>query len=113
MNNVYTELLFNAAGTFVSVHTGNKGGDGEHNGGGDNHDGNHSGSGSSDAVIAQTALPAAITTYLTTNYAGYTFVSAKVEQNGTVVTGYEVRFTLTGRNYEAEFNATGTLIKLH
>lgn len=113
LNNVYTELLFNAAGTFLSVHTGNNGGEGEHNGGGDNHDGNHSGSGSSDAVIAQTALPAAITTYLTTNYAGYTFVSAKVEQNGTVVTGYEVRFTLAGKNYEAEFNATGTLIKLH
>ena len=113
LNNVYTELLFDATGAFVSVHSGNNGGDGEHNGG--DHNGgndNHNG-GSTDAVIAQTSLPAAITTFLTTNYAGYTFVKAKVEQNGTTVTGYEVRFTLAGRNYEAEFNATGTLIKLH
>jgi hypothetical protein len=115
LNTVYTELLFDATGAFVSVHSGSNGGDGEHNGGDGEHNGgndNHSG-GITDAVIAQTALPAAITTFLTTNYAGYTFVSAKVEQNGTTVTGYKVRFTLAGRNYEAGFNATGTLIKLH
>ncbi len=110
LNAVYSELIFDATGKFVSVHTGGQGGDGEHNGGGE---GNHTGTGSTDAVIAQTALPAVITTYLTTNYAGYTFISAKVEQTGTVITGYEVRFTLAARNYEAEFNAAGTLIKLH
>ncbi len=106
LNAVYTELRFDATGKFLSVHRGGNGGDGEHDGGGNK-------GGSSDAVIAQTALPATIATYLTTNYAGYAFVSAKVEQSGTTVTGYEVRFTLAGRSYEAEFNAAGTLIKLH
>lgn len=108
LNSVRTELIFDATGKFISARTGGKGGDGEHGGGGD---GDHKGS--SDVVIAQTALPATITTYLTTNFTGYTFVSAKAEQSGTTVTGYEVRFTLAGKNYEAEFSAAGVLIKLH
>lgn len=112
LNGVYTELMFNTAGTFVSVHAAEKG-DGDHDGGDDDHKGNGNHSGSTDAVIAQASLPATITTFLTTNYAGYVFVSAKVEQNGTVVTGYEVNFTMTGKRYEAEFDATGKLIKLH
>lgn len=108
-NMVRTELIFDATGKFISARTGGKGEDGEHNDEGGN--GDHKGS--SDVVIAQAALPATITTYLTTNYAGYTFVSAKVEQSGTTVTGYEVRFTLAGKRYEAEFSAAGVLIKLH
>lgn len=110
-NSIRTELIFDATGKFISARTGGKGEDGDD--GEHDNDGNGDHKGSTDVVIAQTALPATITTYLTTNYAGYTFVSAKVEQSGTTVTGYEVRLTLAGKKYEAEFSATGVLIKLH
>lgn len=107
-NNVKYNILFDAVGTFVSVNTGGKGGD--------NHGGNEQGNGQNgnDVVIAQTDLPAIVGTYLTTNYAGYVFVGAVVEKNtvGTVL-GYEVKFTLTGKSYEAEFDATGKFLKIN
>ena len=64
-------------------------------------------------VIDPATLPAAVTTYLDTNHKGYTFGSASVEKDkaGTVM-NYEVKFTLNGETYEAEFDATGTFLKL-
>ncbi|GGD48186.1 hypothetical protein GCM10011514_10250 [Emticicia aquatilis] len=107
-NNVKYNILFDAVGTFVSVNTGGKGGD--------NHGGNEQGNGQNgnDVVIAQTDLPAIVGTYLTTNFAGYVFVGAVVEKNtaGTVL-GYEVKFTLAGKSYETEFDATGKFLKLN
>ncbi len=107
-NNVKYNILFDAVGVFVSVNTGGKGGD--------NHGNNEQGSGQNgnDVVIAQTDLPAIVGTYLTTNYKGYVFVSAVVEKNtaGTLL-GYEVKFTLGGKSYEAEFDATGKFLKLN
>jgi uncharacterized protein YfiM (DUF2279 family) len=108
-NNVKYDLLFDVAGTFVSVNAGGKGGDshGEGNGGGD---GNNGGI---ETVIAQTDLPATVATYMTTNFAGFVFVKAEVVKDvaGTIL-GYEVYFTLTGKSHEADFDATGKLVKL-
>lgn len=107
-NNVKYNILFDAVGTYVSVNAGGKGGE--------NHGSNEQGNGNNgtDVVIAQTDLPAIVGTYLTANYAGYVFVSAVVEKNtaGTVL-GYEVKFTLTGKSYEAEFDATGKFLKIN
>lgn len=99
LNNTKFELYFDALGTFLSL-------DSERNDKDNDDDDKYS-------AIAQSALPAAVTIYLTTNYAGYTFVSAEVEKNAAgTVTGYEVKFTLGGKAYEAEFNAAGAFIKL-
>lgn len=70
-NNTEFELNFDAAGTFLSMDS--EGKDDDH-GKGDDDDG-------MDSVIVQSALPAVIGTYLSTNYAGYTFVKAEVEKN--------------------------------
>lgn len=102
LNGTLSELTFDAAGTFVALNAkGNgKGGDGDHDG-------------SKDSTIVQSALPAVIGTYLTKNYAGYTFVSAKVEKNKAgAVTGYGVHFTLGGKKYEVEFDAAGVFLKM-
>ena len=106
-NGTSYDVLFDGAGAFVSAHAeGQGGGDKGKGPGGDGQDG-------SETTIAQADLPATISTYLTTNYAGYTFGSATVDKDtaGTV-TKYEVKFTLNGKNYEAEFDATGKFMKL-
>lgn len=107
-NNLKYNVLFDATGKFVSVNAGGKG-DGE--GGGEHGNGGNHGI---DTAIAQSALPATVGTYLTTNYAGYVFVSAVVEKDavGTVL-AYEVIYTLAGVTYEAEFNALGVFVKLN
>ncbi|MCA0233129.1 PepSY-like domain-containing protein [Runella sp. MFBS21] len=105
-NNTQYHLNFDVAGAFVSVNTGGKG-DSEGKGSADS-DNNHN-----DTVIAQKDLPASVTAYLDATYKGYAFVSAVVEKDKVgVITGYEVKFTLIAKNYEAEFDASGKLLKL-
>lgn len=107
-NNLRYNVLFDTAGVFVSVNAGGNGG-GE-GGGNDGNGGNHG----IDTAIAQSALPATVGTFLTTNYAGYVYVSSVVEKDaaGTVL-AYEVIFTSAGVTYEAEFNALGVFVKLN
>lgn len=101
-NGVKYKLNFDAAGAFMSVKTDK---DDEKDNGSDN--------GHTDTVITQKDLPAAVTTYLDANYKGYAFVGAVVEKDKAgVITGYEVKFTLAGKSYEAEFDAAGKFLKL-
>ncbi|NID13616.1 PepSY-like domain-containing protein [Fibrivirga algicola] len=106
-NGASYDVLFDATGVFISVRAeGQGGGDKGKGPGGDGHDG-------TETTIAQADLPATISTYLTTNYGGYTFGSATVDKDAAgTVTKYEVKFTLNGKNYEAEFDATGKFLKL-
>lgn len=108
VNNQAYELEFDGAGKFLRQETEGGQDNGDKNNG-DMNDGDHN----DGMTIAQTALPAPITTYLDTNYKGYTFVSASVEKDkaGTVV-NYEVKFTLNGKTYEAEFDASAKFLKL-
>lgn len=102
LNNTEFELYFDAAGVFLRL-------DSERN----DKDDDDWDDDDKYSAIAQSALPAAVTTYLTTNYAGYTFVSAEVEKNKAgVVIGYEVEFTLGGKKYEADFNAAGVFLRM-
>ena len=100
-NNLKYNVLFDAAGAFVSVNAGG-------NGGGDG------GVKGTDTPILQKDLPTTVGAYLTTNYAGYAYVSSVVEKDaaGTVL-AYEVIFTLAGVTYKAEFNAAGVFVKLN
>lgn len=62
--------------------------------------------------LTQDQLPAAIATYLTTNYAGYTFEKAlTLKVNGTVK-GYAVLFTKDGKRYAVEFDANGAFVRV-
>lgn len=105
-NGIEYKLNFDAAGTFVSLTTGGKGdGDGKGSGGSDN--------GHNDTVIAKKDLPASVTSYLDATFKGFAFVGAVVEKDKAgVITGYEVKFTLSGKSYEAEFDAAGKFLKL-
>ena len=73
LNGVSKGLLFDEAGKFVSIET-NEGND-EH--GGKGNDGKNDNIGT---AILQKDLPAVVTTYLDTNYKGYTFVSAVIKK---------------------------------
>ena len=62
-------------------------------------------------TVAESALPAAITTYLTTTYPGYVFNKAFADSiNGTVKV-YHVFITVNSTNYVIDFDGTGTFIK--
>ena len=66
--------------------------------------------GDSEVVITASQLPAAVLTYLSTNYPGYTLVLAEQGVNrkdGT--TYYEVKFTTNGTTKELHFDMTGAL----
>lgn len=102
-NGVKYKLNFDAAGAFMSAKTDK---DGEKDNGSDN--------GHTDTVIAKKDLPASVTAYLDATYKGYVFVGAVVENDKAgVITGYEVKFTLAAKNYEAEFDAVGKFLKLN
>jgi hypothetical protein len=62
------------------------------------------------AVLAAN-LPAAITTYLTTTYAGYVFDKAFVVKIGTTIDKYVVLIDASGTRYALQFDATGTFVK--
>lgn len=106
LNGVSRGLLFDAAGKFVSIETsegnnehGNKGNDGKNDNNG--------------TAILQKDLPVVITTYLDTNYKGYTFVSAVIEKNGTTIKEYEVNITYNLVNYHVEFDSNGVFVKVN
>ncbi|GAB3904301.1 PepSY-like domain-containing protein [Mucilaginibacter boryungensis] len=61
--------------------------------------------------VLQANLPAAISTYLTTTYAGYVFDKAFVEKVNGVVSKYVVLIDASGTRYAVQFDATGTFIK--
>ena len=110
-NGTLFELTFDAAGAFVGLNLKGEG-MGEHGGKGDGEHGD-GGKQSSDSLIVQAALPAAVGTYLGATYPGYTFVSAWIEKDKAgAFAYYEVKFTVAGKTYEAEFDATGKFVKL-
>ncbi len=104
----YYEVKFTVAGKTRELHfdmngvvvTGGKGG----NGGGN-------GNGNTEVVITKDQLPAAALTYLTTNYAGYTFVQAEKVTDSKGVVSYEIQFTLNGKTTELHFDAAGAVKK--
>lgn len=95
-NSVRYHLHFDANGTFVAC----KGGHGP---------------GMNDAnetTITADALPAAITTYLTTTYPGYTLVQAEqAADSAGVVIYYETAITANGKTFQLNFDPTGKLLK--
>ncbi len=106
-NGTKYNVLFDAAGKFVSVNAGGQGG--EHDGGKGGPDNN-----GTDTAIAQKDVPAAAATYLDSNYKGYVFVGAFVDKDSAgTITGYDVKFTLAGKSYEAEFDAAGKFVQIH
>ena len=67
--------------------------------------------GSSETVITAGELPAAVLTYLSTNYAGYTLVQA--EQGISRLDGstyYEVEFTVNSTTQKLHFDMTGAVL---
>jgi hypothetical protein len=63
--------------------------------------------------IAASTLPAAITTYLTTNYSGYTFEKAfKITDSLSVVTNYIVVIKYNSNLVGLKFTATGTFVSV-
>jgi hypothetical protein len=63
--------------------------------------------------IAAASLPATITSYLATNYAGYTFQKAyTVEDRNNVITGYVVVIVFNGNPVGLEFNAAGSFLRV-
>lgn len=56
-------------------------------------------------------LPAAITTYLSTTYAGYVFDKAFVEKVSGVVSKYVVLIDASGTRYAVQFDASGVFVK--
>lgn len=62
-------------------------------------------------TVAFSALSATITTYLTTNYSGYTFQKAfKVTDKSGTVTGYVVAISYNSKPVGLKFDATGTFV---
>ena len=63
--------------------------------------------------VAASALPASITTYLTTNYSGYTFNKAFAVKDTTgTVKGYVVIVNFNGKPVAALFTADGIFVKV-
>ena len=92
-------LLFDVAGLFVKEISGKTHG---------NH-GNHGGVKDSSKIVAISDLPAAITTYLSTNYAGATILNAHTEANGY----YDVTVKKAdGTTVKLYFDAKGVFVKI-
>jgi hypothetical protein len=69
--------------------------------------------GSKADTLAASALPAAISTYLSTNYAGYTFSKAfEILNAANAVQGYVVNITFNGNPVGLKFDASGTFISV-
>lgn len=63
--------------------------------------------------VAASALPAAVTTYLTTNYSGYTFEKAfKITDSLSVITNYIVIIKYNSNLVGLKFTATGTFVSV-
>ncbi len=96
-NNQRKALLFNADGTF-SRELSLRGG------GGKGHGHGHRGKGDSLTLVAVANLPAAITSYITTNYASATITAAALD----ATRGYFVMITQNSQRQTLLFNADGT-----
>jgi hypothetical protein len=92
-------LFFDANAKFIAIKTGHT---------------KPSGQRPKEISIAQTELPAVITSYLSANYSGYTFVSAEVakDSSGNILR-YEVKFTWSSKKYQADFDGAGALLSVH
>lgn len=64
-------------------------------------------------AVTQANLLSAISTYLTTNYAGYTFVNAYSEAVSGVINAYDVNITLNSVPYHVVFSATGVFVSVN
>ena len=65
-----------------------------------------------ETTITADALPAAITTYLTTTYPGYTLVQAEqAADSAGVVIYYETVITANGKTFQLNFDPAGNLLK--
>ena len=109
-NSAKVRLLFNASGKFLSLD------DKEHKKGDGKGKGGHGRGGSDKGAptpVDQANLLSAITTYLNSNYSGYTFVGAVSFSDGTSVKGYEVKISYQNKTYELEFDAAGNFVKVH
>jgi hypothetical protein len=62
--------------------------------------------------VAFSALPAAVETYLTVNYAGYTFVKALGVDSAKVLSSYIVIIKLNNSLIGLKFTATGTFVNV-
>lgn len=63
--------------------------------------------------VAESALPGTVTTYLTANYAGYTFGKAfSINDTNSTVTGYVVVIYYNNRPVALEFDASGNFVKV-
>jgi hypothetical protein len=63
--------------------------------------------------VAFSALPTAISTYLTANYAGYTFSKAfKITDPASTLTGYVVVIKVNNNPIGLKFTATGTFVNV-
>jgi hypothetical protein len=63
--------------------------------------------------VAASALPAAITTYLTTNYSGYTFTKGfKIVDSTSVITNYIVVIKYNGNYIGLKFTAAGVFVSI-
>jgi len=90
-NNI--EILFDANGQFIK----------------EEKEDDDKGSNQNEVVISATALPQAIQTYITTNYAGKTIAKAyKITDTAGATTGYEVELN---DGTEVYFDANGTFVK--
>ena len=109
-NSAKVRLLFDASGKFLSLD------DKEHKKGDGKGKGGHGRGGSDKGTptpVDQANLLSAITTYLNSNYSGYTFVGAVSFSDGTSVKGYEVKISYQNKTYELEFDAAGNFVKVH
>ncbi len=71
------------------------------------------GSGRHRTVVDSASLPTLITTYLTTNYAGYTFGKAfSIKDTSGTVTGYAVVIFYNNKPVGLLFDATGNFVKV-
>jgi hypothetical protein len=111
-NAAEVRLLFDASGVFVSLDTavdnhrhpqdstklGDRGKGGSHN---------------KPTLVTKANLLTVITTYLDTNYPGYTFVDALAFAKDTTIIGYGVSITYQNKSYKIEFDAKGAFVKVH
>ena len=89
-------LHFDAAGAFVASKGGHGPGPNDAN----------------ETTITADKLPAAITDYLNTTYAGYTLVQAEQAADAAgVVMYYETVITSSGKTFQLNFDATGKLLE--
>jgi hypothetical protein len=97
LNSVAYHVVFDATGKFVSVGKGN---------------GKNTGTKTTNVAVTQANLLAAISTYLTANYSGYTFVNAYSEASNGVIVNYDVNIKLNNVSYHVVFDVAGTFVSV-